>query len=71
VADVTARARVSASRHVVWTQTAAPHVIYVPDRFAASTTARCDGPIESPRDPATGLVEVACSGVLEVGPRAP
>ena len=50
--------------------TAAPHVIYVPERFAGSTSIRCDGvTIESPRDPATGLCEVRCTGVLEVGPR--
>lgn len=47
-------------------QTAAAHLVYVPDRFAATTTITCDGAaIGAARDPATGLVVVPCTGVLE------
>ncbi|MCE9571535.1 MAG: glycoside hydrolase family 5 protein [Deltaproteobacteria bacterium] len=47
----------------------APHSIYIPERFAATTTARCDGAaLPITRDAATGLAELTCSGVLEVGP---
>ncbi len=50
--------------------TAAPHVVYIPERFAATTRVACDGVmVEVTRDPGTGLVDVPCTGVLEVGPR--
>ncbi len=49
--------------------TAAPHLVYVPDRLAAATHARCDGAaIDAARDPATGLIAVTCAGMLDVGP---
>ena len=49
------------------TATAAPHVVYVPERFAATFRATCDGaPVPAPRDPRTGTLEVPCRGVLEV-----
>jgi endoglycosylceramidase len=49
--------------------TTAPHLIYIPERFAASTRARCDG-VEVPtvRDPSTGLIAIACGGTVDVGP---
>ncbi|HSR97200.1 MAG TPA: hypothetical protein VLM79_09130, partial [Kofleriaceae bacterium] len=49
--------------------TTAPHLIYVPERFAARTRARCDG-VEVPivRDPSTGLIAIACNGMVDVGP---
>jgi hypothetical protein len=51
------------------TATAAPHLIYVPERFAGATRATCDGaPVAATRDPATGLIEVACAGAVDVGP---
>lgn len=54
------------------TATAAPHVVFVPERFAGSFVARCDGAVRtSSRDPATGLLEVPCTGVLEVGAELP
>jgi endoglycosylceramidase len=48
----------------------APHLIYIPERFADSTSIRCDG-IEgsTARDAATGLVALPCDGVVDVGPR--
>lgn len=47
----------------------APNLIYVPERFAATTRARCDGDeVATQRDPATGLVEINCGGVVEVLP---
>jgi len=50
------------------TATAAPHLVYVPERFAASVVSTCDGVVvDAPRDPATGLLEIPCSGVLDVG----
>jgi hypothetical protein len=50
------------------TATSAPHRVYVPERFAASVVATCDSVVrEAPRDPSTGLLEIPCSGVLEVG----
>jgi hypothetical protein len=49
--------------------TAAPHLIYVPERFAARTHARCDGAeLPTERDPSTGLISVACRGIVDVGP---
>ena len=46
--------------------TDAPHQIYVPERFA-SATATCDGAtVATTRDPATGIIEVPCRGVLDV-----
>jgi endoglycosylceramidase len=48
----------------------APHLVYIPERFAQSTTIRCDAKDISPgRDAATGIVSVRCGGLLEVGPR--
>jgi hypothetical protein len=47
----------------------APHVVYIPERLAATTTARCDGAVlPITRAAATGLAELTCAGVLEVGP---
>jgi endoglycosylceramidase len=49
--------------------TAAPHLIYVPERLAASTRARCDdAEVATVRDPSTGLISIACGGVVDVGP---
>lgn len=46
-----------------------PHLVYVPERYATSIRLSCDGAsVEAPRDPATGIVAVTCSGVLDVGP---
>ena len=46
-----------------------PHVIYVPERAAATFTVRCDGAALTPaRDPATGLIEAPCAGTLTVAP---
>ncbi len=48
----------------------APNLVYVPERFATTTAITCDGEArELFRDSGTGLVEVACGGVLEVGPK--
>lgn len=45
----------------------APHEIYVPERASATFAVRCNGDvIDATRDPATGLVSVACDGVLDV-----
>ncbi len=50
--------------------TTAPHLIYVPERFATSTELLCDGvALTGARDPRTGLVEAPCTGVLDVKPR--
>ncbi len=47
--------------------TTAPHVVYIPERFAASARVQCDGAeVAVTRAPSTGLVEVACTGVLDV-----
>lgn len=47
----------------------APNLVYIPERFATSTTITCDGETrELFRDSATGLVEVVCGGVLQVSP---
>lgn len=46
-----------------------PHVIYVPERSAGSFALTCNGAaLDATRDPATGLVSVACDGVLDVTP---
>ncbi len=46
-----------------------PHRVYVPEASATSFTASCDGaPLSSPRDAASGVVELPCEGVLEVRP---
>jgi endoglycosylceramidase len=51
------------------TATTAPHVVYIPERFAASTRVVCDGTaLAVTRDATTGLIEAPCAGVLEVGP---
>jgi endoglycosylceramidase len=48
------------------TKSSGVHAIYVP---AGSFTMTCGGtPLAAERDPATGLVEVACDGALVVGP---
>ena len=45
------------------------HAIYIPERAAATVALACDGAaVTAPRDPATGLVEVACDGALDVTP---
>lgn len=45
----------------------AAHGIYIPERAADSYAATCDdSPIIGDRDPATGLIHVACDGILEV-----
>jgi endoglycosylceramidase len=50
-------------------RTAAPHLIYVPERFAARTRAHCDGAeVATARDPATGLISITCGGTVDVGP---
>jgi hypothetical protein len=48
------------------TRSSGTHSIYVPDEtFSIS----CNGtPLAGTRDPATGLVEVACDGTLTAGP---
>src|SRR6185503_3918358 len=39
----------------------APHAVYVPERFAATVHATCDGAaLDMMRDAATGIVELAC-----------
>jgi endoglycosylceramidase len=49
--------------------TDAPTLVYVPERLAGGYQVRCDGAgVAAPRDPATGLVSVACGGMLDVGP---
>ncbi len=49
--------------------TDAPYLVYVPERFAATTRARCDGAeVPTERDPATGLISFACAGVVDVAP---
>lgn len=49
---------------------AGPNLVYIPERFRATTQITCDGETRDLfRDPATGLVEVACGGVLEARPR--
>ena len=49
--------------------TDAPTLVYVPERMATAYQVRCDGaPVAAPRDPATGLVSVACGGMIDVGP---
>ncbi len=46
-----------------------PHSIYIPERAATTFSASCDGAaVAAARDPATGLVELACDGVLDVTP---
>ncbi len=49
--------------------TDAPYLVYVPERFAATTHARCDGhELKAERDSTTGLISFACAGVVDVGP---
>jgi endoglycosylceramidase len=46
-----------------------PHELYVPERHATTFSVRCDGATLSPaRAAATGLISVACDGVLELAP---
>lgn len=46
-----------------------PHEIFVPEARAATFTATCDGaPVTGARDAASGMIELACEGVLEVSP---
>ena len=48
----------------------APNLVYVPERFATTTVITCDGRTRDVvRDPATGLVEVPCGGVLDITQR--
>ncbi|MCW5802777.1 MAG: cellulase family glycosylhydrolase [Deltaproteobacteria bacterium] len=52
--------------------TSAPHLVYIPERFAASPRATCDGAdLALSRDAATGLAALACTGVLVVRAAAP
>jgi endoglycosylceramidase len=47
--------------------TTAPHLVYIPERFASSAVATCDGAsLSIVRATATGLAELRCSGVLDV-----
>jgi endoglycosylceramidase len=47
----------------------APTTIYVPERHAGAYAITCDGAaLTSPRDTATGLVELECAGVIEARP---
>jgi len=47
----------------------APHDIYIPERFATTFAATCDGvALSASRDAATGLVAVPCDGMLDVTP---
>jgi endoglycosylceramidase len=47
--------------------TAAPHVVYIPERFWPSAVATCDGVVLAiTRAPSTGLAELPCTGVLDV-----
>jgi len=46
-----------------------PHVVYVPEASATTFTVTCnDVAVTATRDAATGLIEVACDGVLAVSP---
>ncbi len=46
-----------------------PHEVYIPEAAAATFTATCDGAaVTAARDPASGVVELPCEGVLEVRP---
>jgi hypothetical protein len=48
----------------------APHLVYIPERYATSTQVQCDGTsVDAARDPSTGLVAARCAGVLEAQPR--
>lgn len=45
------------------------HLVYVPEASSTSFEVVCDGsPVSASRDPATGVVEVACAGELTVSP---
>jgi endoglycosylceramidase len=45
------------------------HEIYIPERAMGTFSAMCDGATLAPaRDDATGLVSVACDGVLDIAP---
>lgn len=47
--------------------TAAPHRVFIPERFAPTASATCDGaPITLARDVTTGTAEVPCAGILVV-----
>jgi endoglycosylceramidase len=49
-----------------------PHEVYVSEALADDFAVRCNGDALAPaRDPATGLIEVRCTGALEVGPAEP
>ena len=46
-----------------------PHEIYIPERAATTASVRCNGKTAATtRDPATGLVAIACDGTLDVVP---
>ncbi len=48
----------------------APHAVYIPERFAASAHATCDGAaLAIARDEATGIADLRCRGVLVVSGR--
>jgi endoglycosylceramidase len=52
------------------TAVAAPHLVYIPERFATTTQVSCDGrSLDATREPSTGLIAAACTGVLDVKPR--
>jgi endoglycosylceramidase len=45
----------------------APNIVYIPERFATTAVARCDGTVlEAARDDATGLISLPCRGRLVV-----
>lgn len=47
----------------------APHRVYVPEASAESFAVQCDGEaVAAAREPATGVVEIACAGELVVAP---
>jgi hypothetical protein len=52
------------------TATSAPHLIYIPERYASTSRITCDGAeVTASRAPSTGLVEVPCRGGVEVTQR--
>jgi endoglycosylceramidase len=52
------------------TAVSAPHLVYIPERYATTTQVTCDGAsVPVTREPSSGLVAAPCSGVLDVKPR--
>jgi hypothetical protein len=46
------------------------HEVYIPERFATTFAATCDGSaLAATRDPATGLIDVSCDGALDISPQ--